>query len=130
MGAAMDEMKAEVLEAYSGYLAAFNAGDLKRIDAVIQYPLTYIGAGSIQTFDSFPFDPAEFRRTKQWHTTIDSLYEVVALSPTKAHVVLKSASRIRGDGSLIETVSAFYAFTRTAEGWKIFAVSDIVTPAP
>jgi hypothetical protein len=27
---------------------------------------------------------------------------------------------------LIETVAAFYAFTRTDQGWKIFAISDLV----
>jgi len=26
-------------------------------------------------------------------------------------------------------VAAFYAFTRTAGGWKLFALSDIVIPA-
>jgi hypothetical protein len=34
---------------------------------------------------------------------------------------------VRTDGSLIETVSAFYAFTRTDGGWKMYAISDVVT---
>jgi hypothetical protein len=44
-------------------------------------------------------------------------------------VILRHAERVRADGSLIETVAAFYAFTRTAGGWKLFALSDIVIPA-
>jgi hypothetical protein len=45
--------------------------------------------------------------------------------PTKAHVVLPNVKRWRKDGSLIEIVSAFYAFTKTPEGWKMFAISGI-----
>jgi hypothetical protein len=66
---------------------------------------------------------------KQWHDTKDSSYEVVLASATKAHVILRQATRIRADGSAIETVSAFYALTRTPSGWKFFALSDITIPA-
>jgi hypothetical protein len=36
---------------------------------------------------------------------------------------------MRADGSPIETVSAFYALTRTSSGWKFFAFSDITVAA-
>jgi hypothetical protein len=54
------------------------------------------------------------------------IHIVVAVSPEKAHVILHRGDRVRADGSLIETVAAFYGFTRTDEGWKIFAISDLV----
>jgi ketosteroid isomerase-like protein len=122
-------IKAEVAQAYQRYLAAFNAGDLAAINAVIQYPLAHIGEGKVQMTERFPYNPAELKRTKQWHTTIDADTEVVAVSATKAHVVLRTAKRIRRDGSLIETVSAFYAFAKTDQGWKIFAISALTVPA-
>ena len=34
-----------------------------------------------------------------------------------------------GGPFVIETVSAFYAFTRTPAGWKMFAISDVVLSA-
>jgi hypothetical protein len=40
-------------------------------------------------------------------TTKDLSYEVVAASTEKAHLILRTATRVRSDGSAIETVSAF-----------------------
>jgi hypothetical protein len=119
----------EVRETYERYLSAFVANDLTGIDAVVSYPLAHIGDGVVRMFDTFPINPAKLMADKGWHTTLNSRYEVVATSPTKAHVVLFNGDRVRADGSLIETVSAFYAFTRTADGWKLYALSDLVNPA-
>jgi hypothetical protein len=41
---------------------------------------------------------------------------------------MRRAIRLRADGSPIEVVSAFYAPTRMAFGWKFFALSDITVP--
>jgi ketosteroid isomerase-like protein len=123
-------IKQEVRNAYDRYLTAFNANDLSTINATIRYPLAYIADGEVRMVDAFPYDPAELKRSKGWHTTVDAEIEVVAVSPTKAHVILRNAKRLREDGSLIETVSALYAFTKTAEGaWKIFAASAVTNPA-
>ena len=51
------------------------------------------------------------------------------MTETKAHLVCRNVRRIREDGSLIEEASAFYAFKKTGEGWKMFAISDVVNPA-
>ena len=66
---------------------------------------------------------------KQWHDTRDFAYEVVFASTDKAHLIVRQATRVRTDGSPIETVSAFYALTCTPSGWKFFALSDITIPA-
>ncbi|MFZ5913896.1 MAG: hypothetical protein ACOY17_06710 [Pseudomonadota bacterium] len=125
----MDErLKDEVLAAFAAYLAAFLARDKPALDEMMQYPLTYIGDGASRQFDSFPFDPAKMMAAKQMHTTIDADYEAVMVTGKKAHVVLRSATRVRKDGSPIETVSGFYALTRTESGWKFFALSDITIP--
>ena len=65
---------------------------------------------------------------KQWHDTRDLDPEVVLVTPEKAHVIVRHATRLRADNSLIEVVSAFYALTRTQSGWKFFAFSDITVP--
>ena len=119
----------QVADAYARYLHAFTAGDLEAVEALVQFPLTYIGAGETRLLDRFPVSPQQLRETKQWHDTVNADYEVSLISATKAHVILRRADRIRADGSLIETVAAFYAFTRTVDGWKLFALSDIVIPA-
>jgi hypothetical protein len=120
---------AEVTATYQRYLRAFIDSDLPGIDAVVSYPLAYVGVADVQMHDTFPINPAELRRAKAWHTTLDSRFEVVAATADKAHVVLFHADRVRADGSLIETISAFYAFRRTADGWKLYAISDVVNPA-
>ncbi len=121
-------IEAEVMAVYDRYLDSFNRSDMAGIAATIQFPLTHIGNGKARSYDSYPFDPAKLRAEKQWHTTINARHEVVAASPDKAHLILHSADRVRADGSLIERVSAFYAFIRTPDGWKIFAISDVANP--
>jgi organic hydroperoxide reductase OsmC/OhrA len=117
---------AAVRTAYERYLDAFTHADLAAIDAVVAYPLAHISQGDVRLCGTFPIDPAELRRTSGWHTTVNARYDVVAVSPEKAHLILHRGDRVRADGSLIETVAAFYAFTRTDQGWKIFAISDLV----
>ena len=124
-----EDGKNEVIDTYQAYLRAFRANDLGALDLLVQYPLAYICSGTVEMVDTYPIKPAEMIAGKQWHSTVDAEFEVMGLSPTKAHVVLPGAHRLRADGSLIETVSAFYAFTKTDAGWKMFAFSDVIVPA-
>jgi hypothetical protein len=119
----------EVLAVYEQYLKCFIRNDIAGIDAIVQYPLTYIGPSEARQCAEFPIDPGELIRMTGWHTTLNMRYEVVAVSADKAHVVLHRGDRVREDGSLIETVSGFYAFKRAGEGWKMYALSDVVVPA-
>ena len=118
----------EILRAYERYLEAFLADDIAAIDALVQYPLAYIGDGTVRMLDEYPIKPSALMAAKQWHTSVDTDYEVVGISETKAHLVLKRCTRVRRDGSLIEQVFAFYAWTKTEDGWKMFAVSDVTLP--
>ncbi len=126
----MDEQRRdEVLGAYMAYLTAFRDNDVAALDRLMQYPLAYIGQSGTTLMDTCPFKPAEFKASKEWHDTKDFSYEVVFASDDKAHLLLRQATRVRADGSPIETVSAFYALSRTASGWKFIAFSDITVPA-
>ena len=121
--------KDAVIAAYRAYVRAFLDNDIAAIDALVVYPVAYVGAGTTVMLDSFPVKPADLMAQKQWHSTADTDFDVVGVSADKAHVILPHARRLRADGSLIETVSAFYAFTRTDSGWRIFALSDITVQA-
>jgi hypothetical protein len=121
--------KDAVIAAYRAYVRAFLDNDIAAIDALVAYPVAYVGAGKTVMLDSFPVKPADLMAQKQWHATTETDFDVVGVSADKAHVILPHARRLRADGSLIETVSAFYAFTRTDSGWKIFALSDITVQA-
>jgi hypothetical protein len=128
--APMDQrVKDEVLATYAVYAKAFLANDIHAIDQLIQYPLAYIGDGRTTMVDAYPVKPAELMAAKQWYTTRNLSCEVVFASVDKAHLILRAATRVRSDGSPIETVSAFYALTRTPSGWKFFAMSDIAVSA-
>jgi len=123
------QQRSEVLKAYEAYLKAFIASDMATINSLVQYPFTHIGEGSVNTFDHFPKKPSEMREMKGWATSEGFEIDIVAVSETKAHVIMRNTRRIRDDGSLIEEASAFYAYTKTTDGWKMFAASDIILPA-
>lgn len=120
--------KADVIHAYERYLQAFLADDIGTINELVQYPLAYIGDGDVRMLTEFPIQPAALMAAKAWHTSIDMAYEVIGVSETKAHLILKHGTRVRQDGSRIEEVFAFYAWTKTEDGWKMFAISDITVP--
>ena len=118
----------EVLSAYKRYLKAFMSNDMDGINALVSYPLAYLGDGVVKMFSEYPIKPAELMAETGWRDTLNMQYEVVAVSDTKAHVILRSGTRVRGDSSPIEEISGFYAWTKTAAGWKMFAVSDVRQP--
>jgi len=119
----------EVIEAYQKYLHAFMSDDMDTINALVAYPLAYIGEGVVTMLNEFPIRPSALMAQTGWRDTLHMQYEVVGLTETKAHLILKSGTRVRQDGSPIENIYAFYAWTKTAEGWKMFAVSDVRVPA-
>ena len=129
MTALRQSQKDEVIATFQAYLDAFLASDMDAINELCVYPIALIADGKTFLLDAYPFNPADLIATRHWHTTTDNRFEVIGLSATKAHVILPHANRLRADGSLIETVSAFYAFTKTDSGWKLFAVSGITVPA-
>ena len=110
-------------------MKAFRENDVPALDKLIQYPLAYIGAGSTNLVGTYPVQPADLMVAKQWHDTKDLDPEVVFVTQDKAHVIVRGATRLRADGSPIEVVSVFYALTRTADGWRFFAFSDITVPS-
>ena len=116
---------AEVLSAYKRYLEAFMSNDMSGINALVSYPLAYVGDGVVKMFHEYPIRPSELMAQTGWRDTLNMQYEVVAVSDTKAHLILRSGTRVRADGSPIEEISGFYAWTRTTAGWKMFAVSDV-----
>lgn len=120
--------KAEVIQAYERYLRAFLADDIGAINQLVQYPLAYIGDGKVSMLNEYPIKPAALMAAKDWHTSIDMAYDVVGVSESKAHLILRHGTRVRQDGSRIEDVFAFYAWTKTDGGWKMFAVSDVTVP--
>ena len=121
--------RAQVFETYNIYLNAFNEADMETINDCISYPLAYIGADSVKMLDKFPIDPRELKERIGWATSNAFEIDVVAVSDKKAHVVIRNVRRLRGDGSLIEEATGFYALKNTNNGWKIYALSDITFPA-
>ena len=62
---------------------------------------------------------------KQWDTTIDTETYVHGTNFTKGHVISRG-TRIRKDKSVIEKYTAFYVFTKTRDGWKMYAISSVI----
>ena len=119
----------EVIEMYRRYIETFMSDDMDVLNALVSYPLAYIGEGVVTMHTEFPIRPSDLMTQTGWHDTLDINYEVIGISETKAHLILKSGTRVRQDGSAIEGIRAYYAWTKTPDGWRMFAVSDVRIPA-
>jgi hypothetical protein len=104
--------RAEVLAAYQSYLDAFMASDEQAIRERVRWPRALIGADRAESVAEFPYSPTDLKRHKDWTTSAGLEIDVVAVSDVKAHVLLRNCERVRADGTLIEEVSALYAFTK------------------
>ena len=115
----------EVLKTYEQYLAYFLHNDMDGVNSLVKFPITYIADGESKLLDAFPVTPKEMMENKQWDTTIDTETYVHGVNSEKGHVI-SSGTRIRKDKSVIEKYTAFYAFTKTDKGWKMYAVSSVI----
>ena len=86
-----ERLRQEVTAAYETYLQAFRTADLEMINSLVKYPIAFIDDGAVRMLNAYPVNPAELMAKKGWHSTKDGDYEVVGISPTKAHVVLRDA---------------------------------------
>ena len=120
-----DNNEKEVLKAYEEYLAYFLNNDMDGVNSLVKFPITSIADGESKLLDAFPVTPKEMMENKQWDTTIDIETYVHGVNSKKGHVI-SSGTRIRKDKSVIEKYTAFYAFTKTDKGWKMYAVSSVI----
>ncbi len=120
-----EKYREEVHDTYMNYyVPGFSNNDMATIDKIVKYPIAYIHNGAVSMHDRYPIDPQQLKIEKGWDHTSDWKFEVTAANEKEAHAVASSIRR-KEDGSIIEHVDAFYAFTKTNEGWKMFAVSDV-----
>ena len=120
-----DNNEKEVLKAYEEYLAYFLNNDMDGVNSLVKFPITSIADGESKLLDTFPVTPKEMMENKQWDTTINTETYVHGVNSKKGHVI-SSGTRIRKDKSVIEKYTAFYAFTKTDKGWKMYAVSSVI----
>ena len=120
-----DNNEKEVLKAYEEYLAYFLNNDMDGVNSLVKFPITSIADGESKLLDAFPVTPKEMMENKQWDTTINTETYVHGVNSKKGHVI-SSGTRIRKDKSVIEKYTAFYAFTKTDKGWKMYAVSSVI----
>ena len=115
----------ELLKTYEQYLAYFLDSDMNGINSLVKFPITYIADGECKLLDTFPVTPKEMMENKQWDTTVDTETYVHGTNSSKGHVI-SSGTRIRKDKTIIEKYTVFYAFTKTDNGWKMYAISDVI----
>ena len=119
------KIKDEVTKAYKVYLRNFEAGDMKAIEASCSFPLSFDSNGEVESFNQFPIDVTAMKEATGYHESLNSDIEVIAVSETKAHIILRKALRVREDGSPIESVSGFYIWIKVDEVWKMKFASAI-----
>ena len=114
----------ELLKTYEQYLAYFLDNNMNGINSLVKYPITYLADGECKLLDAFPIKPKEMMESKQWDTTMTQILIHMVWIQKKGHVI-SSGTRIRKDKSVIEKYTAFYGFTKTDEGWKMYAISSV-----
>ena len=117
--------KKELLKTYEQYLAYFLDNNMNGINSLVKFPITYIADGECKLLDAFTVTPKEMMENKQWDTTVDTETYVHGTNSSKGHVI-SSGTRIRKDKTIIEKYTVFYAFTKTDDGWKMYAISDVI----
>ena len=119
-------MRDELIKTYQDfYVEGFKANDVSLIDKIVRYPIAYIKDGKVEMLDEYPVDPAKLKAELGWDHSIDWSFDVTGINETDAHMVA-SATRCRKDGSIIERVHGFYAFTKEGGSWKMYALADVV----
>ena len=91
----------------------------------IKFKITYLADEECKLLDSFLVTPKEMMENKQWDTTVDTETYVHGTNSSKGHVI-SSGTRIRKDKTIIEKYTVFYAFTKTDDGWKMYAISSVI----
>lgn len=119
-----ETLKEKLYNTYMNYyVEGFKANDVGMIDKIVKYPIAYIKDGTVRMCDRYPIDPRSLKEEKQWDHSIDWKFEITAVNQQEAHAVA-SAVRCRKDGSVIESVHGFYAFTLIEGEWKMYALAD------
>lgn len=119
------QLKQELHDTYMKYyVEGFRTNNVGLIDQMVQYPLAYLKEGKMTLCKHYPIDPQKLKEEKAWDHSSDWQFEIKGINDTEAHAVAFAVRR-RADGSKIESVHGFYAFTRTAAGWKMYALADI-----
>ncbi|NTB87860.1 hypothetical protein [Agrobacterium tumefaciens] len=121
-----DVLKDELRRTYEKYVEGFKANDVKLIDEIVRYPIAYLKDGVVEMMDSYPIDPAKLKAAKGWDHSTDWHFDIPAINDHHAHAVA-SAVRRRVDGSVIERVHGFYAFTKIDGSWKMYAFSEVTS---
>ena len=120
----VDKLKEKLHETYMNYyVEGFKKNDVGLIDQIVKYPIAYIKDGNVTFYEQYPIDPQTLKEEKEWDHSTDWKFEITAVNEKDAHAVA-SAVRRRQDGSKIESVHGFYAFTHTDKGWRMYALAD------
>ena len=119
-----EQLKAELRAVYMDYyVEGFKQNDVSIIDKIVRYPIAYIKMGQVEMRDSYPVDPKALKEATGWDHSVDWKFDIPAINASSAHAIA-SATRCRSDGSVIEHVHGFYAFTRVDGEWKMYALAD------
>jgi len=119
-------LKDELRATYRNYIEGFKTNNVKLIDKIVRYPITYLKDGVVEMVDHYPVDPAKLKADKGWDHSTDWHFDIPAINEHHAHAVA-SAVRRRADGSSIEHVHGFYAFTKLDGTWKMYAFSEVTS---
>ena len=117
--------KKKLLKRIKSILKIFKPGDITAIETSCSFPLSFDADGEVKSFNQFPIDVTATKETTGYYQSLNSDIEVIAVSQTKAHIILRKALRVKQDGTPIESVSGFYIWVKLDGVWKMKFASAI-----
>ncbi|HIF23339.1 MAG TPA: hypothetical protein EYQ27_15895 [Gemmatimonadetes bacterium] len=121
------QIRAEVGAALVEYVAAFSQGRADYIaESVYTAPAYFLGGNGVEVRMTTPEVQAHFERmlaplAAQGYERSDIRTSDVCVLSDVAALVRLGFARVRTDQSVMLEGTAFYLYTRTAEGWRIVA---------
>jgi ketosteroid isomerase-like protein len=114
---------------YMDYNAAFNAANLATVESHFIFPWLVISAAGVRQVEDGPDRSAHYQsvidalRAKGWSGSRIDRYEQYRMGEDSALVAVHY-SRLRADGSMIDSGRAGYMLRHTDDGWKFTAILD------
>jgi ketosteroid isomerase-like protein len=110
---------------YGPYRKAFHSGDMAAIEALFEYPYVLSNPEGVREIHDSSFYKALFDKLKGggWIGSRFDRFRKLRMGKDGA-IVMVDYSRLREDGSVMNSGSAAYVLRHRPDGWKLVGILD------
>ena len=120
-----ENLAQELFARHDEYIQAFLNNDFEAYKEMFASPVCVFKEEGFEVFDEIP-NLVSSARDDGWVRSEFTPYEVVSVSMTKAHLVIRSVTRYAENDRVLSRGSAMYIYNRIDGMWKISALSGLL----